>query len=226
MTGVGQAWRGALTVAANDVRSEARTRAVIQGVVLFAGLAALLFSFALGPDTATLRRFAPGLLWLAIVLASLLAVSRTFASERELGTLEPLLLYPLPREALFAGKLLATAALLGAVGTGALGLMAVLYGLPAPQSPGALAAATALGTLGLAIMATFHGAVAAHLRAREALIPVLLLPLLVPLLVAAAAATDAALAGDDAVRWLALLGAYDVVALTLAVTAFPYLLDE
>ncbi|MGH2945799.1 MAG: heme exporter protein CcmB [Solirubrobacteraceae bacterium] len=226
MTLAAEAVRGALAVAANDLRSEARARAVIQGVAVFAGLAVLLFSFALGPDTDTLRRFAPGLLWLAVTLASLLAVSRTFAAERELGTLEPLLLYPLPREALFAGKLLGTFALLAVVVAGTLTLMAVLFALPVPGSPGELAAAAALGTFGLAVMATFHGAVAAQLRAREALIPMLLLPLLVPLLVAVTAASDAALAGEGAGRWLALLGAYDLVALALALVAFPYLLEE
>jgi heme exporter protein B len=217
--------RSALVLAARDLRSEARTRTVLQGVLVYATLAALLFSFALGPDTETLRRFAPGLLWLALALASLLAVSRSFASEREAGTLETLLLYPVAREALFLGKLLATFALLLAVALLALGLMAALYTLRWPERPALLAAAILLGTLGLALAGTFYGAVSAQLRAREALLPLLLLPVLVPLVIAATEATDAAFTGAGA-GWLQVLAAFDAVVAATALAVFPALFEE
>lgn len=218
--------RATLLVATKDLRAEARTRSVLQGVAFYAGLAVLLFSFALGPDSETLRRFAAGLLWLAIALASLLAVSRTFAAEREGGTLETLTLYPVAREALFMGKVAATFALLLAVGLVSLALMFVLYSVAAPKDAAALLGGIVLGTFGLAVIGTFYGAVVAHLRAREALMPTLLLPVLVPLVVSATQATDMALAGGPALRWLALLAAYDVVALVLSLVVFPYLLEQ
>lgn len=221
-----ETFRAALLVAEKDLRVEVRTRTVAQGVVFYALLAALLFSFALGPDSETLRRFAPGLLWLALTLASLLAVSRSFASERELGTLETLLLYPVPREALFLGKLLATFAVLLVVGVVALAAMAALYTLPWPGAIGRLVAALLLGSLGLALAGTFYGAVSAQLRAREALVPMLLLPVLVPLLIAATAVTDAAFTGGGSTGWLQLLAVFDVVLLTVALAVFPYLFDE
>lgn len=221
-----EAARPALLVAAKDLRAEARTRTVVQGVGLYAALAVLLFSFALGPDSETLRRFAPGLLWLAVALSSLLAVSRSFASERELGTLESLLLYPVAREALFLGKVLATFVVLVVVGGSALALMGGLYTLSAPVDPLALAAGLLLGALGLALAGTFYGAVGASLRAREALVPALLLPVLVPLLIAATAVTDAALTGGDAGRWLQLLAGFDVLLGILAAVAFPYAVEE
>lgn len=216
----------ALLVAANDLRSEARTRTVVQGVAFYAALAALLFSFALGPDTETLRRFAPGHLWLALALASLLAVGRSFASEREAGTLETLLLYPVAREALFLGKLLASFAVLLVVAVLALALMAALYTLPWPDGLPLLAAAVVLGSLGLALAGTFYGAVCAQLRAREALVPMLLLPVLVPLLIAATEVTDAALAGGGGAAWLQVLVAFDVVSFAAAIAVFPYLFEE
>lgn len=221
-----ETFRAALLLAEKDLRVEARTRTVAQGVGFYALLAALLFSFALGPDSETLRRFAPGLLWLALTLASLLAVSRSFASERELGTLETLLLYPVPREALFLGKLLATFAVLLVVGVVALATMAALYTLAWPGAIGLLAAALLLGSLGLALAGTFYGAVSAQLRAREALVPMLLLPVLVPLLIAATALTDAAFTGGGGTGWLQLLTVFDVVLLTVALAVFPYLFDE
>lgn len=217
--------RSALILAGKDLQSEARTRTVLQGVVFYAALAALLFSFALGPDMETLRRFSPGLLWLTLALASLLAVSRSFASEREAGTLETLLLYPVAREALFLGKLLATFALLLPVAVLALGLMAVLYTLPWPERPALLAAAILLGSLGLALAGTFYGAVSAQLRAREALLPLLLLPVLVPLVIAATEATDAAFAGGGA-GWLQVLATFDAVVFATALAVFPAVFEE
>lgn len=218
--------RATLLVAARDLRSEARTRTVLQGVAFYAALAALLFSFALGPDTETLRRFAPGLLWLALVLTSLLAVGRSFASEREAGTLETLLLYPVAREALFLGKLLATFAVLLVVAMLALALMTALYTLPWPDDLPLLAAAVVLGSLGLGLAGTFYGAVSSQLRAREALVPMLLLPVLVPLLIAATEVTDAAFAGGDGWAWLQVLAVFDVVSFAAAVAVFPYLFEE
>ena len=218
--------RATLLVAARDLRSEARTRTVLQGVAFYAALAALLFSFSLGPDTETLRRFAPGLLWLALVLTSLLAVGRSFASEREAGTLETLLLYPVAREALFLGKLLATFAVLLVVAMLALALMTALYTLPWPDDLPLLAAAVVLGSLGLGLAGTFYGAVSSQLRAREALVPMLLLPVLVPLLIAATEVTDAAFAGGDGWAWLQVLAVFDVVSFAAAVAVFPYLFEE
>ena len=218
--------RATLLVAARDLRSEARTRTVLQGVAFYAALAALLVGFALGPDTETLRRFAPGLLWLALVLTSLLAVGRSFASEREAGTRETLLLYPVAREALFLGKLLATFAVLLVVAMLALALMTALYTLPWPDDLPLLAAAVVLGSLGLGLAGTFYGAVSSQLRAREALVPMLLLPVLVPLLIAATEVTDAAFAGGDGWAWLQVLAVFDVVSFAAAVAVFPYLFEE
>lgn len=226
MSGAGHTAGAIVLLARKELLAEARTRTVTQGVALFAVLSVLLFSFALGPDSETLRRFAPGLLWLAVSLASLLAVGRTFAAEHELGTLEPLLLYPVSREGVFLGKALATFALLLGVAAIALGLMAVLYTLPGPTALPALAGALVAGPLGLALVGTFYGAVSANLRAREALVPMLVLPILVPLVIATTQLTAAAFQGGEAWRWLAVLVTYDIAIGVLTVGVFPYVVEQ
>ena len=225
MSTLSQTLRAGLLVADKDLRSEVRTRTVVQGVGFYAALAALLFSFALGPDSETLRRFAPGLLWLSVALASLLAVGRSFAAERDHGTLETLLLYPVPREALFLGKLAASFAVLLLVASTALVLMAVLYTLSWPERPFLLLVALVLGTFGLALAGTFYGAVSAQLRAREALVPMLLLPVLVPLVLAAAQVTESALTGGGT-AWVEVLAAFDVVLLSVSLAVVRYVFDE
>ena len=218
--------RGALLVAGRDLRGELRTRTAAQGVAFYAAVSVLLFSFALGPDSETLRRVAPGLLWVALALASLLPAARTFAAERDQGTLESLLLHPVPREALFLGKVLASFALLTGAGAAAAALMVVLYGLPAPAQPWLLAPALLLGTLGLAAAGAFYGAVSASIRGREALLPMLVLPVLVPLLIAATQVFGAALSGGDGARWLLLLGAFDALLIVLPATVVGFVLEQ
>lgn len=225
MSTLSQTLRAGLLVADKDLRSEARTRTVIQGVGFYAALAALLFSFALGPDSETLRRFAPGLLWLSVALASLLAVGRSFAAERDHGTLETLLLYPVPRESLFLGKLAASFAVLLLVASTALVLMAVLYTLPWPERPFLMLVALLLGTFGLALAGAFYGAVSAQLRAREALVPMLLLPVLIPLVLAAAQVTESAFTGGGT-AWVEVLAAFDVVLLSVSLAVVRYVFDE
>ena len=218
--------RGTLLLAGKELRAEARGWVAVQGVALFAVLAVLMFSFSLGPDGETLRRLAPGLLWLAVTLASLLSAGRSFAVEHEAETLESLLAHPVPRESLFLGKALAGFVLLGAVALGALALEIVLYGLPAPRAGVALLGGLVAAPLGLALTGTFYGAVSASAPAREALLPMLLLPVLVPLVIASTQVTAAGFAGDDALGWLALLAAFDGILLALALALFPFLLEQ
>lgn len=221
------ATRAAMTVASRDLRAEMRTRSAVQGLLAYTVLAVLLFSFALGPDSETLRRFAPGLLWLALALGSLLLAGRAFAVEREQGTLEALLLYPVPRESLLAGKILAAFVLLLGVGAVTLALMVFLYGLPTPRQPWLLAPGLVLGALGLAATGAFYGAVTARLRAREALVPMLVLPVLVPLLIAGTQVFTAAFShSGGGGRWLLLLAAFDALVLILPSAVFPFVVEE
>src|SRR3989442_9289165 len=106
--------RQALLVAGKDLRIEARSRVALNQVLPFAGIVLLLFAFALDPDRGLLPRVAPGLFWVAVLLAGLLALSRAFAVEGENGVRDALRLSGLDGAAVFCGKALAGAAQLGA----------------------------------------------------------------------------------------------------------------
>lgn len=218
--------RAALLVAGKDLRLEARTRGAWQGVALFAALAVLLFSFALGVDAETLRRSAPGLLWLAVTLASLLAVASTFAGEQELGTLEGLMLHPVAREALLLGKVIASFVLMAVVSVVALVLMVVLYSMPAPAQLPALLGTLVAAPAGLALVLSLLGGVSADLRAREALVPMVLLPIVVPVLLAATQVTTSAFFGGGAGRWFVLLLAFDLMIAIVTFAVFPYVMER
>ena len=218
------ALRQVLAVVRKDLTVELRARDLLNVMLTFAVLTLIIFNLALDLRGPVVRDVGPGLLWLTIVFAAMLGMGRAFVREHERGTLDGLLLAPIDRGALFIGKLLANLLYLFIMEAVALPLFAVLFDLPV-LTPWVLLI-TALGTLGFATLGTIFSAMAAHSRAREALLPLLLLPTTVPVLIGAVQATSNAIndvAGGP--PWLGLLIAFDVIFLTLSYLLFEYAIE-
>jgi len=212
-----------------DLLLEWRTRARANALVFFALATLLLFSFALGPDTTILRRAAGGTLWLAILLASVLALGESFRVEQENAALDGLRLAPADARALFLAKSLANALLLLLLGTVILPVLAALAGVTLVQGPGPMAAVLVLGALAIAGPGTLYAAIASQARARDVLLPLLLFPLVIPALVAAAKATSLVFEGDPMLQfpsWLGLLAGFDLVYWSLGFVLFPRVLED
>lgn len=215
-------------VAWKDLTAERRTRANFNAVAFLGALILLLFGFALGPDTATVRGVAPGILWLAILFSGVLAFGRSYQLELEGSALETLLLYPGERWTVFVGKLLANLTFVLLVEVIIVPAAVVLYQVNVPERWPTLLLVLFLGTLGFVTLGTFYAAMASRSRAREVLLPLLLFPMLVPLLVAAAEASSALLTGDpmgNTGTWIRLLVAFDVLFLVAAVLAFEHIIE-
>jgi heme exporter protein B len=221
--------RIALAIARKDLLSEVRGRHATVSTLFFAALVLLLFGFALGPDTRRLTEAAPGLLWLAIVFAGLLAVGRLHLVETEDSALEQLALYPVERRAIYAGKALAGAGAMLALGGVLLPAVAILYGIDLSTAVLSLLATLLLGAVGFAAVGTFYAGLTVRMRAREVMLPLLMLPVVAPLLLAAVQATGAALAGDpfgELASWLQLLLVFDVVMIIAGGATYRFLLEE
>jgi len=229
MTALRHEARLALAIAAKDARAELRGRHALVSTLFFAAIVLLLFGFALGPDRSRLAEAAPGLLWLALVFAGILAVSRLHLLETDDGALEQLALYPVPRRAIYAGKALAGFAVMGILGLIVLGAVAVLFGASVGESIVPLLVTLLLGIIGIAAVGTFYAGLTVRLPSREVMLPLLMLPVLAPLLLGAVKATAAALAGDpfgELGAWLQLLVAFDVVMVTAGAATYGYLLED
>src|SRR3982750_1727342 len=107
--------RIALAVAGKDIRAELRSRTALLTALVFAALVLVIFNFARDPTALSAPTLAPSVLWVTFALASMVAMNRAFTVERENGALDGILLAPVPREALFLGKLLANLAFVGTV---------------------------------------------------------------------------------------------------------------
>ena len=229
MTALRYEARLALAIAAKDARAEMRGRQAVVSTLFFAAVVLLLFGFALGPDRARLAEAAPGLLWLALVFAGVLAVSRLHLLETDDGALEQLALYPVPRRTIYAGKALAGFGVMGILGLVVLGAVAVLFGASVGEAIVPLLVTLLLGIIGIAAVGTFYAGLTVRLPSREVMLPLLMLPVLAPLLLGAVKATAASLAGDpfgELGAWLQLLVAFDVVMVTAGAATYGYLLED
>ncbi|MBA2439070.1 MAG: heme exporter protein CcmB [Thermoleophilaceae bacterium] len=220
----------ALTILRKDLWIELRTKQSVPAMALFTVTVYVLFHFGLDRDSLD-GELASGVLWVTLLLATVIGVSRLFAAEREQGGIDALLLAPVDRTALFVAKAAALFLYLLALELVAVPAFALL--LLGPGLAGAfpeLAGILLLANVGLAVVGALVSALAVEARARELIVPLLLLPLLVPLLIGAASATEPLLRGDqsaeDLGRFLALLGAYDAVFGLIALAVFDFLLDD
>ena len=221
--------RVALAIARKDALAELRGRHAIVSTVFFAAVVLLLFGFALGPDAARLAAAAPGLLWLAMAFAGMLAVSRLHLLETDDGALEQLALYPVSRRAIYGGKALAGLAMVGMLGILVLGAVGLLFAVDVASAWLPLLVTVVLGAIGIAAVGTFYAGITVRLRAREVMLPLLMLPVLAPLLLGAVKATAAALAGDplgELGTWLQLLVAFDVIMIVAGAATYGFLLED
>lgn len=214
-------------VAGKDLRIERRARVTLQQILPFGAIVLLLFAFALDPDRGVLRRVAPGLFWVAVLLALLLAVSRAFTIESENNARDGLRLSGLDPAAIFLGKAAAIAVQL-AVLEALLAVGVVLLFDVSLSSIGPLLLATIAATVGLAATGTLYGVLAVGLRMRETLVPILLLPVVSPVLLGATRAWEAAIDGvpSDAWPWIGVLGVFAILAVGAGMLAFGPLLEE
>ena len=232
--------RDAALIAGKDLRTEWRSKVTLGQLAPFGLLVLILFAFGLDVDlrAGVLALLAPGLLWIAVLFAAVLAVQRSFAVESADAGMEGLRLSGIDPAGVFLGKAAAITAQLLVLEI-VLGLgMAALYGTRLGGPP-LLITTCVLATIGLAAVGTLFGALAATTRIRDTLVPVLFLPTVSPVLLAATRASKAALGSDrvqggvgllarvgDGWPWVRLLVVFTVVYTAVGIVAFGSLLED
>ena len=226
---MGNALRLALVIAAKDLRAEFRSRTALLSALVFAALVLVVFNFARDPTALSAEAIAPSALWITFTFGAIVALNRAFAMEREHAALDGLLLAPLPREALYLGKLLANLTFVAIVEAVSLPLFVLFFNVDLGHALGGLIAVIALSTIGFVAVGTIFSAMAVRTRFAELLLPVLLLPFMVPPLIGASALTARLLQGrplSEMYGLVRLLALYDIVFVTLCTLLFPAVVDE
>jgi heme exporter protein B len=219
--------RQVAALAAKDIRAELRSKEVASGTLVFALLVLVVFNFAFDLRGGDRSLAAPGMLWVAILLAAMMGLGHVFAKEREQGGIEGLLSLPVDRSAIYLGKLFSAFVMTLVIEAAILPVFAVFTNLSAFE-PGLLLIVL-LGTIGLVTAGTLFSAMSAHTRTRELMLPVLLLPVSVPVLIAG---VEGARLTFDGQPWrelltpVGVLASFDVILLVLCPWLFRYVMEE
>ncbi len=221
--------RVALAISAKDLRVELRSRTALVGSLVFAALVLVIFNFARDATLVSTLVLAPSVLWITVVFASVIALNRGFALERENAALDGLLLAPASRSAIFGGKLLANLIFVFTVEAVTVPLFVLFFNVSVLAVLPGLVATLILATVGFVAVGTVYSAMAVKTRFAELMLPMLLLPFAVPVVIPAVQATSRLFEGrplSEMIGLLRILALYDVVFLTASFWLFPVVVEE
>ncbi len=219
--------RQVLAIIEKDLAAELRTKENLSAMVVFSLLVLVIFNFAFELQGVDITALGSGVLWVAFTFSGILGLGRSFAAEKDKGSLEGVLLSPVDRGAVFLGKVASNFIFITVMEAVTLPLFALLNNVALPWWP--LVPYIVLGTIGFASMGTLLSAVAASTKMREVMLPILLFPVSIPLLMAAVNLTKGALQARDFAdlsSWFSILIAYDAIFLVVAFWVFEYVVEE
>jgi heme exporter protein B len=215
-----------LTHLRKDLRLEWRSRDSINGMLFFSLLVVVVFSLAFDPTAAMSRQIAGGILWVALLFASVTALNQAWTREQRNRVLEAQRMAPSPPSALFLGKALANLIFVAIVEAVLAPLFVVFYNLHAVGQGWLLAVVMPLGTWALVCNGTFFAALGLRTRNRELLLPLILFPVSIPALLGMMQATTGILTGEfSPAPWIRLLIGYNVAFTTVCLLLFETVLN-
>ncbi len=219
--------RQVYAIVQKDLAAELRTKENLSAMLVFSLLVLVIFNFAFELQGVDITVLGSGVLWVAFTFSGILGLGRSFAAEKDKGSLEGILLSPVDRGAMFLGKALSNWLFITVMEAVTLPLFAVLNNVAIPWFP--LVPYIVMGTIGFAAMGTLLSAVASSTKMREVMLPILLFPVSIPLLMAAVKLTSGALQGREfaeVANWFNILVVYDVIFLVVAFWVFEYVVEE
>ena len=214
-----------------DLRLEWRSRDSINGMLFFTLLVVVVFGLAFDPASypTTTRQISGGILWVALLFASITALNQSWARELRNQVLEAQRMAPSPASALFLGKALANMLFVLVVEAILAPIFIVFFNLHVLGNIWLLTLILPLGTWALVVNGTFFAALGLRARNRELLLPLLLLPISLPALLAMVQATTGVLTADlDSIQidiWIKQLLGYDIIFTTICILLFETVLN-
>lgn len=220
-------FRVVASIIRKDFQAELRSRELVGSMGLFALLSILVFSFALELDRNARDEVISGVLWVTVVFASILGLNRSMSLERDNGNLDALLIAPINRAAIFVGKLVGNFIFTLVIGLLLLPIMTVLYNVNLIS--GWLLLLLVMGTLGFTTIGTLLSAMTVQARAREALLPIVMMPIVLPLLMSVVRASTGVLSAavqNDWLQWTSIVAVLDVIYVVMCFLLFEYVVEE
>jgi heme exporter protein B len=209
-----------------DLRLEWRSRDVVNSMLFFAGLVVIIFSFSVEPTAEESRRIAGGLIWIAFLFSTTMALNQSWARELRNGVLDAYRVAPAPPEAMFLGKCLANFLFVLMLECVMAPLFVIFYNLSTVGPAWQLVIIFLLGTWALVVNGTFFAVMSIRTRNRELMLPLLLLPISIPAVVGMVTTTTSVLSGEGSpVAQIKLLAVYCAVYTTACLLLFETVLN-
>ncbi len=212
------------TTLTKDIRLEWRSKDALNGMLFFALLVVVIFSFAFDPTAEESREMAGGLIWTAFLFAAIVALNQTWARELRNQVLDAYRISPAPANALFLGKVFGNFLFIALVEALVTPAFVIFYNLRSIGPAHQLVYIFLLGTWALVVNGTFFAALSIRTRSREMMLPLILFPISIPAILAMVTGTRAVLVGESPQFGIVLLVAYDVIFTTLCLTIFETVL--
>jgi heme exporter protein B len=212
-----------------DLLLELRSKEIITSMLVFSLIVIAVFNFIFDPGSDQIRTTAPGILWIAIIFASNLGLSRSFAREHENAFMQGLLLCPVDRSLIYIAKVIGNVIFISIVQIISLPIMVVLFDLHIGAAFFPLLLILFLGTMGFAGIGTIFSTISANTKSREVMLPILLFPVAIPIILAATKSTSYLLNGRDFTEiwsWVRILIGFDIVFLVICFILYEYVLEE
>jgi heme exporter protein B len=212
-----------------DLLLELRSKEIITSMLVFALIVIAVFNFIFDPGSELIRTTAPGILWVAIIFASNLGLSRSFSREHENAMMQGILLCPIDRSLIYIAKVIGNVIFISIVQLVSLPIMVVLFDLKIGNALLPLLLVLFLGTLGFAGIGTIFSTMSANTKSREVMLPILLFPVAIPIILAATKSTSYLLAGRDFAEvwsWMRILIGFDIVFLVICFILYEFVLEE
>ncbi len=216
-------------IAWKDLLSEIRSRESISSMFFFALIVILIFSFSFSMDQQTARLMMPGIMWVAFVFTGMIGLGKSFLVELQNDCLENLQISPASKGAIYLGKTLSNLLLMVIVEMILFPLFVIFFNLDVLDKIPMLMLIFLTGSIGLASVGTLFSAMTVQIRAREVMLPMLLLPLIVPVMIGAVEATGGVINGDAVTLyrpWLELLVVFDLIFTVVSFWVFDFVLDD
>ena len=218
-------WSLTLATLVKDIRLEWRSKDALNSMLFFSLLVVVIFSFSFDPYAEESRQIAGGLVWVAFLFASVVALNQTWARELRNQVLDAYRVSPAPANALFLAKSLGNFIFVCVLEALMTPLFVIFYNLHVLGSVWQLIPIALLGTWALVVNGTFFAAMSLRTRNREIMLPLLLFPVSIPAVIGMVAGTTTVLTGDGSAHfYIVLLLTYDVVFTTASLGLFETIL--
>ncbi|MCH2521797.1 MAG: heme exporter protein CcmB [Dehalococcoidia bacterium] len=210
-----------------DLLLETRNKDIIVAVSVFALLVLMIFTFAIDINQVNAKLTGPGILWASIAFAGVTGLNRAFALELEGNTLEALMLAPISRDLIYAGKMFGNFLFITAAQIIVIPIFAVLFNLAVLRWE--MLVVSLLTTIGFSAIGTLFAAMTIRVRAREVMLPLLFLPVVTPLMMAAVESTSHVVndsSWPEIYQWIQLAIAFDIAFIVISAFIFQQILED